>query len=100
LSAIVLALVPTVACDVPHDRDVAQAFRKSHPTYTVTAMYSGEGDSDTVYKHIRYRQPDKAVECEVVWGYQKDESAWRVFYKGEPALAGTVCEGCVRKPCE
>ena len=55
-----------VGCGDPTDDKVAADFLKANPTFTVTAVASGEGDGSTVYKHIRYRSPGSAIECEVV----------------------------------
>ena len=101
ISVVLVALVglATTACGFPKDDEVRAAFLKENPTFTVTDVGSGEGDGSTVYKHIRYRTPGGTAECEVVWGYQEAEPTWRIFHKGEPGLAGTVCEGCARKPC-
>jgi hypothetical protein len=98
LTAAALGLA-TIACNIPKDEEVSAAFRSENPTFTVTDVASGEGDGSTVYKHIRYRSPGSTVECEVVWGYQEAQPTWRVFYRSEPGLAGTMCEGCAKKPC-
>ena len=97
---VAMVAVGSAACGVPTDEDVKAAFVRENPAYSITAVYSGEGDSDTVYKHIRYRRPGGDAECEVVWGYQRARREWRVFHMGDPWLAGTVCEGCTKKPCK
>jgi hypothetical protein len=96
---VVMLGVAAMACGALKDKQVKAAFLKENPTLTVTAVSSGEGDGSNVYKHIRYLRPGSKVECEVVWGYQQAKGDWRVFYKSEPARAGTLCEGCTRKPC-
>lgn len=96
---IVIFAVAAGACGFPKDVEIAAAFVQENPTFTVTGVSSGEGDGSTVYRHIRYRRPSSAVECEVVWGYQEAARTWRVFHKGEAGLAGTVCESCARRPC-
>jgi hypothetical protein len=96
---VVFSAIATGACGFPKDEDVKAAFLKENPTVTVTDVGSGEGDGGTVYKHIRYIRPGTMTECEVVWGYQQAEPTWRIFYKSEPGLAGTMCEACDRKPC-
>ena len=88
-----------VGCGGSADDKVATAFLKENPTVTVTAIRSGEGDRSTVYKHIRYRTTGSMTECEVVWAYQQAGHEWKIFHKGEPALAGTVGEDRIRKPC-
>ena len=90
--------VITAACNGPSDDAIAVAFIKENPTLTVVAIRAGEGDGSTVYKHIRYRKPESASECEVVWGYQEMKREWKVFYKGEP-LAVTLVDNGIRKPC-
>lgn len=88
--------VVVAACGAPKDEQVKAAFLRENPAYTVTAVTLGEGDGSTVYKHIRYRRPGSDIVCEVVWGYQQADREWRIFYKGEPGLAGTVCKGCTK----
>ena len=87
------------ACGFPTEDEVRVDFQRQHPQFRVTDVFAGEGDGGNVYMHIRYRQPGVASECEVVWGYQQAEPKWRIFHRGEPGLAGTVCEGCARQPC-
>jgi hypothetical protein len=96
---VIFSAIGTGACGFPKDEDVTAAFLKENPTVTVTDVGSGEGDGGTVYKHIRYIRRGTTTECEVVWGYQQAEPTWRIFYKSEPGLAGTMCESCDRKPC-
>ena len=100
LTAVTVALLATAAgCGSPNAKQVAEMFLKENPMYTVIWVGPGEGDSDHVYMHIRYRRPDTSAECEVVWAYRSAQPKWELFAKGEPGLAGTVCEGCSRKPC-
>ncbi len=95
----VLLATAALAYGSPKVENVRTSFLEENPTFTVTAVGTGEGDGGAVYMHIRYRRPGSTTECEVVWGYRQAKPQWSRFYKGEPGLAGTVCEGCVRKPC-
>jgi hypothetical protein len=88
----------SVACG-PRDSEVVGAFQADNPTFVVLDVASGEGDGDTVYKHIRFTRPGASEECEAVWGYQHAESGWRVSHRGPSYLVGTACEGCTHVPC-
>ena len=94
-----LLWLTAVACGLPRTEEVERAFLKEHPAFVVTDIGPGEGGGGYVYVHIRYRSPGLANECEVVWGYLDADEDWRTFYKGQPGLAGTVCDGCERRPC-
>ena len=100
ITLLVLFAFVAVGCSEPDKDEIKAAFLRAHPGSTVVDVSVGEGDGGTVYEHIRYRSPGSAIECEVVWGYQKTEAGWREFHRGEPGLSGTVCEGCVKKPCQ
>jgi hypothetical protein len=87
------------SCDQPTVKSVAAAFQKENPDFTITDAGSGEGDSSTVYKHIRYRRPGNKHECEVVWGYQEVKREWKIFDKSEPHLASRNSNRPTDKPC-
>jgi hypothetical protein len=100
LTMVTVVLLATAGgCGSPNTKHVTEVFLKENPTYTVISVSPGEGDSDHVYIHIRYRRSDTPAECEVVWAYRSAQPEWELFAKGEPGLAGTLCEGCSRKPC-
>jgi len=96
---IALLASAALACGSPKVENVKALFLEENPTFTVITVGPGEGDGGSVYMHIRYRRPGSTTECEVVWGYREATPGWSRFYKGQPGLAGTVCEGCVRRPC-
>lgn len=97
LAAILLSVA--AGCGSPKVEDVTAAFMKENPTVTVTSVASGEGDSDHAYMHIRYRRAGSSAECEVIWAYRNASRRWERFSKSEPSLPGTLCAGCIRKPC-
>ncbi len=66
LGLAVLLSAAAVACGSPSDEEVKAAFLKENPSYEVTLVAPGEGDSGTVYMHICYRRPGSETECEVV----------------------------------
>jgi len=76
-----------VACG-PSDARVERDFLDTHPEYAVLEVYSGEGDGDTVYKHIRYRAVPHGPTCELEVGYMKQGSDWKRFTVGEARLVG------------
>jgi hypothetical protein len=88
-AAMVVIGALAIACGMPSDKSVRADFSREHPHCQVLAVYSGEGDSDTVYKHIRFRSG--SVDCEVEWGYQRAESEWRVFSRGKAQPSETAC---------
>jgi len=89
-----------MGCGRPPSGDVKADFLAEHPGYTVVEIPAGEGDGSTVYNHIRFSKPGESLVCEVVWGYQQAKPRWRIFYKSEPALPGSLCKGCTPKPCK
>jgi len=104
--ASVLLLSAWSCARTPADSEVQAAFMKENHNSVVTNVSSvypnvpaGKQGGDIVHKHIRFRSAASAVECEVVWGYSDGEPEWTLFYKSEPALAGTLCKGCTMKPC-
>ena len=99
---VVMVLVGFAITGCGHARkgDVKADFLAEHPGYTVMDISAGEGDGSTVYNHILFSKPGESLACEVVWGYQQAKPRWRVFYKSEPALPGSLCEGCSPKPCK
>jgi len=76
-----------VQCGFPSDDAVKADFLKDNPSATVLDVGSGEGDGDTVYKHIRFKPAGSVAERDVVWGYQRttsDSRTFRIFTKGAP----------------
>jgi len=90
--AIVLgACLALFACVGPSDAQVKADFAKVYPGYHVTELFTGEGDSGNVYKHIRFTRPGDNAVCEVQWGYQQAESGWRLFYRSETQGVWPAC---------
>jgi hypothetical protein len=98
-SCVALATGLLVGCGGPTDDRVRAAFLRENPDAVITMVAPGEGDSSTVYMHIRHRRAGQAAECEVVWGYQQADREWRLFSRGRRGSAGSVCEGCNWQPC-
>ena len=66
---ITLCLVATVACGVPSDSEVEEAFKMEHPTYTIVFVGVGEGDGSAAYFHIKYKRPGDDRLREDIWQY-------------------------------
>jgi hypothetical protein len=63
----------------PSDREVVVAFEREHPGARVVSAAAGEGDSDSVYYHIKYRLAGDANPREGVWLYSKQpDGTWAV----------------------
>lgn len=73
-------------CGRPSEKTVAADFLRDHPKATVLSAKPGEGDSDNVYFHIRYRLPDSAADRSEAWLYQRDlrTDKWQVRTKALP----------------
>ncbi len=101
MMGVVMVLVgfTITGCGNARNGDVKADFLAEHPGYTVVGISAGEGNGSTVYNHIRFSKPGESLVCEVVWGYQQAKPRWRVFYKSEPVLPGSLCKGCSPKPC-
>jgi len=94
-----VVILAILGCGHSRKPDVKGDFLAEHPGYTVVGVSAEEG-KDTVYNHIRFSKPGESLVCEAVWGYQKAKPGWRVFYKSQPALPGSLCKGCSPKPCK
>ena len=69
---------------VPGEGYVRAAFLGEHPGYTVISVAEGEGDSDSVYFHIRYRMPGEGQILEQEVLYQRlGGNNWTLTWKGE-----------------
>ena len=70
------------SCGRPTGGEVRKAFLAENPTYTVLAVFPGEGDGSATYMHIKYRKPGYDCVCEDVWQYLKGENrGWSVNHK-------------------
>jgi hypothetical protein len=98
--AILLGCLAMMGCGHSQKLDVKGDFLSEHPDYNVVEISAEEGIGSTVYNHIRFSKPGESLVCEVVWGYQQAKPGWRVFYKSQPALPGSLCKGCSPKPCK
>jgi hypothetical protein len=81
---LLLAVLFQTGCGGPTRSDVKSDFQKENPTYTILSALVGEGDSDTVYYHIKYKKPGNDLAYEVVWQYMnKGGKKWELTHKGE-----------------
>jgi hypothetical protein len=71
------------ACSSPDEERVRAEFINEYPGVAVISAGPGEGDSDHVYYHVRFRQPPDTTVREVVWGYRRTSGRqWQVFHRG------------------
>jgi hypothetical protein len=85
---LLFAVLLQIGCGGPTRSEVKADFQKENPTYTILSAIPGEGDSDTVYYHIRYKKPGSELEYEVVLQYMnKGGKKWELTYKGEEKQA-------------
>jgi len=65
---------------------VRSEFLARHPGYIVEFIGAGEGDSDNVYYHVRYRKPGATVLFEQQWLYQDHgEKEWTCTWRSDEA---------------
>jgi hypothetical protein len=70
------------ACGEPTEEAVRANFLQEYPRAVIASAVPGEGDSDHVYYHVRFRQPPDTTLREVVRGYQRTSARqWRVFHR-------------------
>mgnify|MGYP001591158822 FL=1 len=63
----------------PNDAAVKKEFLAKNPTFEVTSLYVGEGNSDFAEYHINYKKPNDEKVYEQIVTYQKcDNSEWRI----------------------
>jgi hypothetical protein len=76
-------LLVAISCGgPPSNHEIKQEFLKEHQNAVILSVGTGEGDSENVYMHIKYRLPGNDTEMEDVWLYQdlgseKWENTWR-----------------------
>jgi hypothetical protein len=68
-------------CDAKKEADARESFAKEHPTFQITEIFTGEGDSSSAEVHIRYKKPGDNKIHEDVWQYLKSGDEWSVNYK-------------------
>ena len=80
-----------VGCGVPSTNDVRRDFLAVYPNARVVDLGPGEGDSDDVYYHIRYRLPPDSTVLEQVWLYQRGAGdRWTVTHRDSSNVPGKV----------
>ncbi len=75
-------LFSILSCSAPSENEIKIDFLREFPKAQVLSMNAGEGDSDNVYMHIKYKLPESDKIEEDVWLYQdtgnnKWENTWR-----------------------
>ena len=71
--------ITILGCDFPNNERVKKEFLTKHPTYIVLEIGPGEGDSDNVYFHIKYKKNKKGETFKIVWLYQRQSNGkWKV----------------------
>lgn len=66
----------------PNDEAVRNEFLAINPTFKVTSLYVGEGNSDFAEYHINYKKPNDEKFYEHVITYRKcDDNEWKISCK-------------------
>ena len=66
----------------PNDEAVKKEFLAKNPTFEVTSLYVGEGNSDFAEYHINYKKPNDEKVYEYITTYWKcDNSEWKTSCK-------------------
>ena len=73
---LLILLLIIVACG-PSNQQLQNDFSKLHPGAKVISADPGEGDSDNVYIHFRYKENEGAEEKEEIWLYQRLNGEWQ-----------------------
>jgi hypothetical protein len=80
-----LVILAVGGCSEPSGDAVRADFIREHPRAAVISAKPGEGDSEHVYYHIRFREPPDTTTRVMIWAYrQAADGKWRVFHR-EPA---------------
>ena len=70
------------ACGAPNNTEVADAFKKAHPIFTIINIGVGEGDGSAAYFHIKYTKPADTQIHEDAWHYIKaGDGSWTLKHK-------------------
>jgi hypothetical protein len=78
---LLFALLLPAGCSGPDESSVRREFERTRPNAEVVSLGPGEGDSDHVYYHIRYRLPSDSAVQEEEWGYRKArDGRWTRFF--------------------
>lgn len=66
----------------PNDEAIKKDFLAKNPTFEVTSLYVGEGNSDFAEYHIKYKKPNDEKVYEYIVTYQKcNDNEWRITCK-------------------
>lgn len=65
--------------DRPNDEAVKTEFLAKNPTFEVTSLYVGEGNSDFAEYHINYKKPNDEKLYEYITTYQRcANNEWKI----------------------
>jgi hypothetical protein len=73
---IAIASVLVSGCGGPAESDVRLEFLLSNPDAQIVSLDVGEGDSEAVYYHIRYRTSGDTATREEEWQYLRRDGRW------------------------
>ncbi len=77
LIVVILLALLLSGCDAPGDDRVRSDFLKEHPSSEIVFIGVGEGDSDTAYYVIRYKNAGDGKTFTEEWQYLKeDKRGW------------------------
>lgn len=73
-------LLLLTSCSSPSTDDVRKDFMERYPKAEIISIYSGEGDSSSVYMHIKYKVLGSEDFKEAVWLYlDNGSSQWELL---------------------
>lgn len=78
--AAVFAVAPMGCGRQPGNAQLRADALRLHPDCTLMDTDPGEGDSDTVYMHLRFDCTPVPLERRRVPGYRHDTSGWHLFF--------------------
>lgn len=68
----------TASCSPLGQPEANNMFLKKHPGYEIIDSGPGEGDSDAVYYHFRFKKPGDEKVHEEVWQFLWEENEWKM----------------------
>ncbi|MFW5426750.1 MAG: hypothetical protein ACKE8R_05820 [Methylophagaceae bacterium] len=83
LGLAVFLLMALSSCGVgPTDDDVKKDFLAKYPTAEITSINRGEGDSDSVYVHIKYKHESAGIAAaeDILLYSDKGGPSWELIH--------------------
>ena len=71
-----------ISCNTPNIEHIRKEILKENPSIQIIDIFAGEGDSDSVYIHIKYIFNSQKEVKEEIWLFSRNaDSKWQFSYK-------------------